>query len=33
MIKPGLLAILSPIFVGLLFKYIGILTGKQNLGA
>jgi len=33
MIKPGLLAILSPITVGLIFKYIGIYRQKELLGA
>ena len=33
MIKPGLLAILSPILVGLFFKYLGDFTGHTLLGA
>ena len=33
MIKPGLLAVLSPLAVGLLFKYIGKLRGVELLGA
>lgn len=33
MIKPGLLAVLSPIVISLLFKYIGQATGQQLLGA
>jgi len=33
MIKPGLLAVLSPIVVGLIFKYSGIYQGKELLGA
>lgn len=33
MIKPGMLAIMSPIVVGLIFKYIGIYRQKELLGA
>lgn len=33
MIKPGILAIMSPITVGLVFKYIGIYRHKELLGA
>jgi Na+/H+-translocating membrane pyrophosphatase len=33
MIKPGILAIMSPITVGLIFKYIGIYRQKELLGA
>jgi Inorganic H+ pyrophosphatase len=33
MIKPGLLAILSPILVGISFKILGLYTGKVLLGA
>lgn len=33
MIKPGLLAIFSPIVVGLTFKFLGNYTGKVLLGA
>ena len=33
MIKPGLLAILSPIVVGLFFKYLGSYTTHTLLGA
>ena len=31
MIKPGMLAIMSPIVVGLIFKYIGIYRQKELL--
>lgn len=33
MIKPGLLALLSPITVGLVFRIIGSYTGRELLGA
>ena len=33
MIKPGLLSVLSPILVSLIFKFIGYLTGQPLLGA
>ena len=33
MIKPGLLAVLSPIVVGLLFRFWGTYMGKELLGA
>lgn len=33
MIKPGLLAVLSPIVVGVFFKQIGALKGDELLGA
>lgn len=33
MIKPGLLAVLSPIAVGLLFRFLGTYMGKELLGA
>jgi Na+/H+-translocating membrane pyrophosphatase len=33
MIKPGLLAVLSPIVVGVFFKQIGTLKGDDLLGA
>ena len=33
MIKPGLLSVLSPVVVGLVFKYIGKLQNKNLLGA
>jgi len=32
MIKPGLLAVLSPITISLIFKYLGELTGQELLG-
>ncbi|EGR28715.1 vacuolar-type h+-translocating inorganic pyrophosphatase, putative [Ichthyophthirius multifiliis] len=33
MVKPGLLAVFTPVIVGVLFKYIGIYQQKQLLGA
>jgi Na+/H+-translocating membrane pyrophosphatase len=33
MIKPGLLAVFSPIVVGVFFKQIGVLKGDELLGA
>ena len=33
MIKPGMLAVLAPIAVGLIFRGIGMLTGRHLLGA
>ena len=33
MIRPGLLAVLAPIVVGVIFKYLGIWQGKSLLGA
>ena len=33
MIKPGLLSVLSPIFVGVLFRIIGSYTNRPLLGA
>jgi len=33
MVKPGLLAVCSPIIVGLVFKYVGMYNGKELLGA
>lgn len=33
MIKPGLLSVLSPLVVGLIFRYIGDAKGKPLLGA
>ena len=33
MIKPGLLAVLSPIVVGLFFKHLGQIVGHELLGA
>ena len=32
MVKPGLLSVLSPIIVSIIFKYIGILTEQALLG-
>ena len=32
MVKPGLLSVLSPIFVALLFRYMGQFTGQKLLG-
>ena len=33
MVKPGMLAVLSPIAVGLIFRGVGMLTGRSLLGA
>ena len=33
MIKPGLLVIIGPVMVGIIFKYIGLMTGQSLLGA
>lgn len=33
MIKPGLLAVFSPVIVGLLFRFLGTYMGKELLGA
>jgi len=32
MIKPGLLSVLSPIFVSIIFKYIGVISEQPLLG-
>ena len=32
MVKPGLLSVLSPIVVSLVFRYVGVLTGQDLLG-
>ena len=32
MVKPGLLSVLSPIVVSVVFKYIGVFTGQELLG-
>ena len=33
MIKPGLLSVLSPVVVGIIFKYVGKIRGNNLLGA
>lgn len=33
MIKPGLLAVIMPILVGVSFRIFGVATGQVNLGA
>lgn len=33
MIKPGILAVAGPVAVGIVFKYIGLMTGQSLLGA